>query len=176
MTLLKIISQQLVAGSDWNWTETIPGFPASQYTLKILLQKKNESTMFLEINGTPNGDSFDINVSASGNSSLTTGEYFVQAYLSGPSIKIFKQPDISISQLLGTGVDIRTENEIVLDNLKQVFTSLSKREVEEVTIDGWTYKYRDLNKLQGLINRYQERVNREKGLITGPKIYKSRFI
>lgn len=59
------------------------------------------------------------------------------------------------------GVDTRSQNKIILDNLTKVITQLSKAVTTEVTVDGVSYKRSSLNELIKTQNHYKTLVAME---------------
>lgn len=120
----------------------------------------------ITIAGTDNGDSFHrFTKLASETSSYKAGEYsYTAVAINGTSKVAVETGLIKIQENFITatgGLDTRSDNKKILDNLNKVVLELSKAVTTEVTVDGVSYKRSSLNELIKTQNHYKTLVAME---------------
>ncbi len=165
----KILSQILVSGAVWAFTETI-AYQSTDYDLIIKLKKTNSAVMTLTATAGESG-SFVFNITALNTSALSKGWHTAQVvvYNKGTQeIADLLNTDVFIEKLLTDSEDVRTENEIILDNIVAVLKNSSTREQGVIgTPGGTSITYRTLTELSDIKDKYQARVNRERQIKSG---------
>jgi hypothetical protein len=149
---LNITSQILRAGDSWNWTETIAGYAASDYSLKIYLTNKDCSSP-ITIEAVTTDGTFALSMTAAATAVIAPGTYDVYYRLTALADEsVTTLPEVLNIEVLpdysAAGVDTRDYWTRIYENLKAAYERLSQQEVSEVTVDGKTWKYTQLNDLR----------------------------
>jgi hypothetical protein len=149
---LNITSQILRAGDTWNWTETITGYPSSDYSLKIYLTNKDCSSP-ITIEAVTTDGTFALSMTAAATAVIAPGTYDVYYRLTALADEsVITLPEVFNIEVLpdysAAGVDTRDYWTRIYENLKAAYERLSQQEVSEVTVDGKTWKYTQLNDLR----------------------------
>jgi hypothetical protein len=175
---LQINSENLFAGSDWSWSETLADYPSDTYDLTLLL--KYPAIDVIILNGAANVDSgFDFAKPSAETSLLIEGEYFCQALIvkkSDSTKTVFDLEKIKITALLSANQDPRTYWQLVFDTVKESYLRLVNNETIEETYEGKTYKYADAGKLRSIMNDAESRIASENNSGISQKIYYGKFV
>lgn len=172
---MNITDQKLFIGDIWSWTESLSSYPASQYTLKLII-KQGSSGAGTEITASGNGDDYEFTVSTAVTSTFIAGE---------ANYSIVVSKDKSVKKTINSGViylhpnlaaegDQRSYWEKIYDHAQTAYISLIQKKISEVSINGRTIKYKDREELIGIMNHAKNKINSEKR-IRKNKI-KTRFI
>lgn len=166
---------QLFSATSWSWIESLSSYPASEYSLKLILKQGLSSA--ITINGIVEDDSFSFVRTSLQNASLPFGNYSYQFIATKENENfLVEQGTIQIYPLLSQSGDTRSYWEIIRDNAKECYRKLSTREVDSITTEvGDTVTYMDRAKLLRVIRNAENEIAREQGT-SGPTIFKSRFI
>ena len=175
---LNLNCYKLFAGASWKFTESLYRYPASDYSLQIILKKGTDTAIIL--NGIASGNDFDFSKSKTETALLVNGDYDYQVVATNRTdesdVAVVDSDIVHIYPLLTSGADQRTKWQKRLDDLNAAYDSLCSGEADEVEIDkGKRIKYRDREKLIKEIRIAEIEVEREKGN-GGPKNHFIRFI
>lgn len=136
---MKISEISLYQKTNWKWNEAIPG---AEGTLKLVLRKGGDNPHIFEANGEAADYEFDI---SQDKTDIPQGYYNFQYIIDNDIVtsgKLIIKPNLLSSH------DPRNQDEINLDELEASYKRLCSRDVDEVTIRGRSFKYRDREKLR----------------------------
>ncbi len=147
--MLQILKEKLYAGAKWSWTESIPGYPATSYSLKVLLKYQTNTT--ITINASASGEDFLCEKISSETSSLPNGDYAFQVFLTdladNENVKLYEEGIVHIYPNLATATDSRDYWMQVVENLRDAYKKLTSREMKEVIVNGKRVLYEDRTQL-----------------------------
>lgn len=179
MPVLQIISEKLYTGADWSWTESLSDYPATDYTLQIILKQGGTGTPVV-LDGAANGNDFDFTKPGNKTLLLSVGEYYCQGIakkISDNKITVLDQQNIFLLRFISSTADHRTYWEKVLDAALTAYNSLVSREVTEVTYEGRTLKYKDRAELKAIIADAKEEIKaQDPAEVNKPKLFKVRYL
>lgn len=168
----------LIAGTKWEWTETISGYPASEYTLALIIRNGAEAAKTFNSQNVDGVHTFSI--SSSSTNTLSLGDYKVQmvAMDSEGNVDLIFSGTKRIEVLLSTSGDARSYNEKLLAAIRDVISSRATREQSEMlfeSVDGTKQlKFMTMQELLDAEDRIESRVIREQraqaGLSGTPQI------
>lgn len=151
------LNKQLIAGTRWEILEPEDVYSASEYKLIYLFRSINDtSPKSFETssnNGhllalTPEqtaqlaGGYYNVNVFAK---SLTDNE-IIYPYA---SVVVYVQGDIN------TSADTRSFYQKMVEKIETVLLSLAEKTMDSVSVEGMTYNYKDIEKLERLADYYR---------------------
>lgn len=141
LSTLNITSQKLYSGDTWVLRESLSEYPATEYTLSVLIKFRTNSTITLQFAA----DGLDHTLTAGPSvTDIPSGDYNYQAKVSGNGVtKTIAEGIISILANLSSGQDPREYWTARAEDLKDIYAKLSRREVTETTYNGRVFKYRD---------------------------------
>lgn len=156
---MQIEKEKLVSGLDWNWSESVSGYPATTYTLKYVIKKGTNNP--IELLSSADGSIHEFIIDDAETAAYAAGYYSYTAY-------VVEIADTDHIILVGTGVaeilkdlvsvsDARTHDLIMVENLRANILSLSTKTMSDVSIEGRSYTYQDIDKLEALLRRYERR-------------------
>ena len=166
--ILKFETEELLSGMLWKWTEIIPDYPATKFTLIIIIKKGIEQPYTLT--GVANGDDFDFDLTVLQTLGFGYGDYSFQAIVTEISTskpKIIGSGIKIIFPLLSTSGDTRTYWEIEYDAAKVAYTSLNDLIATEVSFKGKMIKYEQRSVTLTAMNIAKESVKQEKLIAEG---------
>lgn len=160
---MQINSENLFAGSDWSWTETLTDYPSDTYDLTILLKQPNADVITLS--GAANSQAgFDFAKPSDETALLLEGEYYAQALFIkkiGNTKTVLDLEKIKINALLSANQDPRTYWQQIFDTVRAAYLRLVNNETIEETYNGKTYKFADAGKLRAIMNDAENRMDSE---------------
>lgn len=172
MNLTKL---KLVAGTQWNWTENLSSYPATDYTLRISFYKNSSNTFTVVSAASGNTHEFDV---AEIQNDVEAGSYIWQAIAVNNSTHkkyIVNQGKIYISANLQTSEDPRGEWTTIHENLKTAYKELCKSPMATINIEGKSYTYADREALLSQLLFAESKANAENGSGNTNRIHKGRF-
>ena len=160
------IPAQLQIGDTWQWTETVPDYPASAgWALSFSLYRYEQSV--IQIDATTSGDSFTISVSPATTAGKVAGEWQWTAYVHKGTDRftvetgtVTLKPDLSAAT---SSTDLRTDNEKILDALIATPQRRATKEQESMQIGGRSIRYLAQDDLERMIGIYTYKVKAETG-------------
>jgi hypothetical protein len=174
---LNFLTYKLFAGASWNFTESLSDYPASDYTLKILLKKSTGPAIILE--GTTNGESFVFIKTKAWTSTITNGDYDYQVVAENKTdvndLKVLHEGTVHIYPLLTSGVDQRSWWVKRLDDLKTTYEDLSQTSAAEVDPGAKRIIYKKMSEVLEQIKIAENEIRNESGN-GGSTIHHIRFI
>ncbi len=150
---MEILNQKLIAGFNWTWLETIPGYPASIYELSFVLKSGGAGPF--TIPATASGENYSISRKVLDTQSIPADTYTYYAILENGIDKIlYEQGTVTILPNISLqGTDPREYWHRIYDNLKDAYEKLSSREAAEVQLPGGrSVKFADRAQLVKEIN------------------------
>lgn len=160
---MQIDKETLVAGLDWNWSESVSSYPASTHTLKYILKKGTNDPITLT--SAADGEAHEFTIDDALTSTYESGYYIYTAYVmeiaDNDALTVIGTGVIEIKKDLATVSDARTHALTMVDNLRATIISLSTKTMSDVTIEGRSYTYNDIEKLEKLLKYYE----RQAGLV-----------
>ena len=175
---LQFESENLFSGADWAFTESLSDYPATDYTLDIIIKKGTGSAVTL--NGSADGDDFDFEKPADETAALGFGDFNYQAVATNidtGKTSIIKSGVKAIHPLLTTSGDTRTYWEKIRDEAKEAYDKLAQLIAIEVNFKGKVIKYAQRSELLSTINlaeqKIQEALDLQAGVVTGQKTFKA---
>lgn len=171
-------SLNLIAGTDWVFTESLPDYPATDYNLNIILKKGTASAINLE--GIASGDDFKFVKPAHETALIGYGDFSFQAIVTkidDGTIPFVKANTKKIMPLLSLTGDTRTYWETIRDEAKECYNKLAQMIVTEINFKGKVLKYEDRNKILEMIHIAEQGIEEEQAIQSGdvrkPKIYRA---
>ena len=169
-----ITDQNLTAGTTWEFSDSFDDYPSSEFDSKIVLRQSNNSPV--EISGTDNADDgFDYEFSAEESSDLPRGSYNYQYIFTekAETKKVYAPQEysgvININVLLSSADDTRSDDEKVLDLLKDARIKVANREYVNINVNGKSTQFKTLEEIESAIIRYQKRL----GIYKTPRLINS---
>lgn len=164
-----ITDQTIIAGTDQEWEEDIPEFPASDYDLELTLKRGSDSPKVLTI--TKDSDTFVISIPNDLIAADEFGDYQFQYKFTDLSDSTITIPPayrgfITVHPDLNTDADTRTDDEIVLQSLIDARKRVANREYVNITINGKATQFKTLNEIDAQIIRIQKKL----GIYKTPRI------
>lgn len=161
---MQIEKEILVAGLDWNWSEPLASYPASTYTLKYVLKKGTNTPITLT--SAADGDAHEFTIDDDGTAAYESGYYIYTAYVTEIAdtdhIVAIATGVKQILKDLNTVADARTFNLTMVENLRTTITALSTKTMIDISIEGRSYTYNDIEKLQNLLSFYERQAGLRK--------------
>ena len=164
---MQIENQKLVAGTLWNWEESVADYPASTHQLKYLLKKPNLTT--IELAATANGDAHVITqtVIQTALYSNNSGWYVCQPIIVNRSdaadiTDLGESFLVEIFPDLNTKPDPRSFAMKMIDAIETSIYALAQKTMSSVSIEGHTYTYKDEDKLIERLNYWERKAGKYK--------------
>lgn len=177
---LQFESENLFAGADWSFTESLSDYPASEYSLDIIIKKSVDDAVVLT--GVADADDFNFSKTEEETTAIGFGDFKFQAKAVrklDSKVFIIKSGTKTIHPLLSVFDDTRTYWEKIRDEAKECYDKLAQLTATEVNFKGKVIKYAERGKLLEQINiaeiKIQEEIESQSGELTGPKIFKARI-
>lgn len=160
------IPSELQVGDTWQWTESVPDYPASAgWALSFSLYRYGQP--IIQINATASGDDFSVSVPAATTAGKAAGEWQWTAYVTKGADRftvgtgtVTLKPDLAAA---GPTTDLRTENEKILDALLATQQRRATKEQESMQIGGRAIRYLAPDDLEKMIGIYTYKVKAEQG-------------
>lgn len=156
---MDIEKQILVSGLDWNWSESVASYPASTYTLIYVL--KNKTANPVTLTSAADGESHEFIIDDADTATYTAGYYAYTAYVMEIADNDHKIPIatgvVEIKKDLSTVSDARTHAMTMVDNLRTTIEALSTKTMDSISVEGHSYNYADIEKLEAMLYRYERR-------------------
>lgn len=154
---VQIEKQLLIGGLDWSWSEGVPSYPATTHTLKYIIKKGTGTTYTLT--SAADGDLHKFTIDDDDTANYPAGWYTYTALVQGIAdadvlIAVAKGV-VQIHKDLSTVSDARVFALNMVDNLRTAITELSTKTMSDVSIEGHSYTYNDLEKLQKMLSYYE---------------------
>lgn len=150
--MLNFILQKLYSGDSWKWTESLTGYSAQNYTLKIII--KYQANPSIELAASASNDAFSFNINSTV-TNIPSGLYNYQAKLINKAtseVLTYEEGTVSILANLSSNQDPRESWRVIYDNLMEVYRKLSMRETEVAEYNGRKFTYRNMLELRNLID------------------------
>lgn len=160
----EVTPRVITAGSNADWKRLFPDYLyADSWVITYYIVSDDYQ---ITIAGTDNGDSFHrFTKLAAVTANYKAGDYYYKAFaVNGTSTVLVESGLITVVSNFITatgGIDIRSDNKKILDNLNKVVLELSKATTTEITVDGVSYKRSSLNELIKTQNHYKNLVAME---------------
>ena len=160
------IPAQLQVGDTWKWTESLGNYPASSgWVLSFSFYRYGQSV--IQIDTIASGDDFSISVPASTTAGKTAGEWQWTAYVTkgtdrftvGTGTVVLK-PNLAAAT---STMDLRTENEKILEALIATQQRRANKEQESMQINGRAIRYLAPDDLERMIGIYTYKVKVQQG-------------
>lgn len=160
------IPAQLQIGDTWQWTESVPDYPAAAgWALSFSLYRYGQTV--IQINATASGDGFSISVPAATTTDKAAGEWQWTAYVMKETDRftvetgtVCLKPDLAAAD---PTTDLRTENEKILEALLATQQRRATKEQESMQIGGRAIRYLAPDDLERMIGIYSYKVKAEQG-------------
>lgn len=150
---------KLIAGTYWEVSQEVAEYPATSYKLQYILRKSTEAAFSAET--IPDGELHLLTVDASVTTDLTGGNYHCLIYaisldnetviIPVASIVLYIHPDPL------TSTDSRSFELKVIDKLETALLALADRTMSSISIDGRSYTYNDMAKMEQMRDYYKQR-------------------
>lgn len=158
------IPKEIYAGGTYYWIEQIDEYPASSYSLKIILRNGDRK---IEINGTSSGNNYEVSISNSQSASWIAGEYeCVYYFYNSNEHKFISAGYVKILPNILTTSN-KLHEEIVLEAIEAAIERRATKEQLSYSINGRSLQYMSLEELIKARSFYQYIVNVKKGKIKG---------
>ena len=136
---MDIEKQDLVAGVDWDWKESVADYPASTHTLKYYLKKSTGDTITLT--STADGDSHEFEIDKATTAGYAAGWYRYQAIVVNDSdandVHEVEEPGyVRVYPDLTTVSDAREHAHKMVDYLRAVQLEMAQQQYESLSIEG----------------------------------------
>ena len=166
-------AETLTCGDSWNWSVSLPNYPASDGWV-ITLVFKAPGIAPISMVSVPDTDNLShvlLSTSAT-TATYLPGRYKVQVFITSSDsqrqtvglTEIELMPDLLSTT---SDYDPRTKNELALQAISDVLDGSASREVLEEMFKDAQFKYKSTNELIRLKNYYQMEVNRDRGIKSG---------
>lgn len=157
--MLLFSTKSLIAGTKWNWSESISDYGADLYTLQIFLKKANGTLK--TITTTPDGSSHQISASAAVTALYPFGSYTYHAVVyeiatPGNVISI-ERGIVEILPDLAIETDPRTFAMKMVDKLQTALLALSDKMMSSISIDGRSYTYANIDQLTNQLTYWESK-------------------
>lgn len=170
------ISAQLQVGDTWQWTESLPEYPASAgWALSYSFYRYGQQV--IQVNATASDDDFSIAVPAATTAGKIAGEWQWTAHVTKGSDRftvgtgtVTLLPDLAAAT---ETTDLRTDNEKILEALIATQQRRATKEQESMQIGGRSIRYMAPDELEKLIGIYTYKVKAEQGRLR--RIVHTRF-
>lgn len=161
---MQIEKEQLIAGLDWSWSESVASYPASTHTLKYVLKKGTDNP--IPLTSTADGDAHYFEIDDANTAAYESGYYVFTAYVfeiaDTDNLIAIATGVVEIKKDLATVSDARTHALKMVENLRATIISLSTKTMSDVTIEGRSYTYNDIEKLEKLLKYYERQAGLSK--------------
>lgn len=153
-------------GDTQKWNESFCGYPASDgWELNYLIRGPVALDLEFETDIVANGDGFDITLSAEDSATLTEGTYLFQGKVSkAGEVHTVTQRHVTIDPDLtevDDATDVRSDAQIMLDNVNAAITKILAKPNVEVEIAGRRYRKEQLKDLYEMRQRLRSEVKKE---------------
>ena len=166
---LNISSQKLYSGANWSWSESLPEYPASSYSLTLILKKGTASAITMQAAAT---DVFTFTKSAVDTAKIPAGDYNYQVIAQKDGgVIVVESGIISLTALLSADGDPRGYWTRVYEIYKETYLRSAGQEVSEVTIDGKTAKYESREALEKAMEHAEYKARQEQREQAGKSSY-----
>jgi hypothetical protein len=147
---LNFLTNKLFAGARWSFTESLQDFPASIYSLVIILKLGTGNPITLT--GVADGDNFNFSKPSNETTLLVNGDYNYQVLATNLNdaldITVIAGGSVHIYPLLTSSADQRTHWQKRLEALEAAYDNWCANEANIVQFaDGRSVTYRDPAKL-----------------------------
>lgn len=160
---LQITSETLYVGDSWSWTESLSDYPATSYSLQIVLKYRDNPPVIL--NGSADGDDFDFTYSAANSSKLPSGGYAYQVVAtktSDSTVTTIERGKISLLPNLKTSTDTRNHYEKVIDAIEAVIEQRATEAHQSISINGRNITKYSHAELIAVKSKYEFMLKQEK--------------
>jgi len=166
---MQFTDETLYAGADWEFTESIPEYPASDgWALTIAIRHSTDPSA--DLVGTPNGDDFDFSIPAATTADYSMRDYKYQAiFTKAASTRIYENGEVEIFPLLNAVGDNRTHNEIMLDAITATLEERATREQKSMKFADREIEYLSFDELITAQKYYNKKVEQDNRLASGKK-------
>lgn len=156
---MEITKQQLYAGDTWNWTESLSGYPASDYTLKIYLQHRDEAV--IELTGVADGDDHEFTYES--DSDLSGGDYIYRAKAidGDDNVTTIESGTVTVKADLAASTDSRNHYQKVIDAVEAIIEGRASKSYESISINGRAITEMSHSELMKLHSRYKYLLKQE---------------
>lgn len=157
--MLLFSTKSLIAGTKWEWTESITDYGADLYTLLIYLKKTNGTLK--TITTTPDGTSHQISEPALTTAAYPFGSYTYHAVVfeiadPGNVISI-ERGIVEILPDLAIETDPRTFAMKMVDKLQTALLALADKTMSSISIEGRTYTYSNIDQLTNQLTYWESK-------------------
>jgi hypothetical protein len=172
---MEIKSQDLIAGTTFDFEEYFDDYPSSEYDCQLVLKKGSDSPFPIDATAsTETTDAFTFLAEAEETTKLSNGDYLFQY--------IFTQKDggkvsaprefsgsVLVEALLSSSQDTRSADQKVLDSLIEQRQKIAERDYTSMGTNGKQAQFKELRQIDADIHRYKIKL----GLVTNPLILNS---
>ncbi len=160
------IPSQLQVGDTWQWTESLPDYPASAgWALSFSLYRYGQAV--IQIPASVCGDDFSVTVLAATTAGKVAGQWQWTAYVNKGSDRftvetgtVKLKPDLAAAT---STTDLRTDDEKILDALVATQQRRATKEQESMQIAGRAIRYMAPDELEKMIGIYTYKVKAQQG-------------
>ncbi len=153
--MLNFPGLKLYSGDAWQWSESLSDYSPDDYDMKIVIKMgTNAAVIFSSQSSIINGEKVFVFSANATKTNIPTGVYFYQIKLTNKTdllTNTIAEGKISVLANLESNQDPREYWLQVVEALQDIYLRLSKRETNESTYNGRTFKYRDLAALRAEI-------------------------
>lgn len=143
----------LYSGATWKWTDTFTDYPASVNDCVLYLRNGINSPH--EITPTKDGDSFEFDVDADLSKQIGFGSFQAQyLFTHSDGTVAVVETALEIKPLLNNPQDVRTEDQKILDALKDAKIKIASRDYVNISVNGKTTTFKTLLEIEQAIHRY----------------------
>ena len=152
---LEIKNKTLYSGIDGTITESISNYPASLYSLQVLIKEESSNAVSLTVE--EDGDDFVIAYTID---QLTFGNNKIQYVFTNKTTSEVDVEEfiITIKPLLTSSADTRSEDEKTLALLKEARIKIAGRDYTEVSINGKSTTFKSLLEIERAICRLETKM------------------
>lgn len=176
LTMLNIQSHSFYAGATWKWTESLADYPASVWSLKMILKLPENNAVLIDAAAT--GDVHTFTYAAASSALLKSGNYYYQGvatHRESGEVVIVGEGMIVVNALLSAlNADPRGFWEGRVADLEAAYTVAAKNGWAEMEADGILVKYSRADLFRELaVARYNMELEQRtaKGLSTIKRTY-----
>lgn len=156
---------ELRAGLTWQWTKSVPDYPATAWTLTYWFKQLAASGAKFSIAASASGSEFAVNVAAATTGAYTAGEYSWVAVVTGGSSEVYEvdqgQMTILPKYNADVALDDRSHARKVLAAIEAVIEGRASIDQEEYQIGGRSLKRTPLPELMQFRDKYRAEVYAE---------------
>lgn len=162
---MNLLSQVLVAGAKWNWTESLTEYPADEYYLKIDLKRQADATKTLTASA--DGNDFEFSVAAVTTAAYTAGYYAFHAYVveiaDATNIITVAVDVIEVKKDLSSVADGQTFALSMVEKIRAQLLLCAAETFSSISVDDKNVVLKDETRLRQDLNYWESKAGLVKG-------------